>query len=522
MSSIQSPFELFGTLYKKITGNQKLAFLSAFCAGLLCHLFIITNSMSNNDDIRNLYVTLDKPALGRWLLTYFAGISSYFSLPVVNCVLAVFFIALSAMVIVAIFDLQNRVNIFFISVLLAVFPSVATIFAFTFTADPYMMCLFLSCLAAYFVTRVDGKKWYWIIAALFLMLSVAIYQAYLPFTLLLMILWYILMLLQTEKYDNKTLIRTGLRYIYMLVCGMGAYFIGMKLTLKIKGTELKDYQGISDSSIPGPSELLERIKLAFVDFRDFFRPSQVLCFNRWMQIAMVLTLLALLFFFMTWVLSEKIYLSPLRIGLLSFCILCIPLSTNVMLLISSEVQYHMLMRHAWCILFMAPFIIYEAYKEKFPAKKEILFAEWGLVIAIFLVTWNYVLLDNIAYFNMNFRYEKTYAHCIELREQIKAMEDYDRHLRLAFVGSYSKIFKTEGVEDLLEPMTGMKGAKVTSTTRLYIPFFQNYLGEDVEGVTPEEELALKENPTFIDMPVYPDAGSIRIIDDVIVVKLNKD
>ncbi len=523
MASIKGPTELVGYLRNKISPQQRLAFCSAFISGLLCHLFIITNSMYNNDDIRYLYVTFDKPELGRWLQTYFAGLSSYFSLPVVNCVLGLFYIGLAAMAVTALFDLTEGLHILLVSSMIAVFPTVACIYSYTFAADPFMLSLFFSCLAAYYVTRTDRGRFTWLWGALFLMLSTAIYQAYLPFTLLLMLLWYIIAILSPERYDNRALVRKGLEYIIMLIVGMGAYAAGMKITLACKEISLRDYQGISDSSLPGPSMLLTRIKLALNDFIDFLKPSQVLTYNRFMQAAFILTVLTLTVLFCYRFVQKKTYTSVLRIVLLLVSFACIPLSVNVIYLISETVQYHMLMRHAWCILFIAPIVLFEAFK-KDPAMKQTfaVLTEWCVIAAIIIATWNYILLDNIAYYNMNFRYEKTYAHCLELRDRIKSAADYDRHLKLCFIGRYSKTFKAEGTEDLLENMTGMKGAKIGSGTRIYIPFFRNCLGEDVEGVTDEEEAAMKENPIFREMPAYPNDGCIRRIDDVLVVKLNED
>ncbi len=523
MASIKSPAELAGDILNRISKQERLAFCSAFFSGLFCHLFIITNSMYNNDDIRYLYVTFDKPELGRWLQTYFAGISSYFSLPVINCILGLFYIGLAAMTLTALFDLKEGLHILLISSMIAVFPTVACIYSYTFAADPFMLSLFFSCLAAYYVTRTDKGRFIWLAGSFFLMLSVAIYQAYLPFTLLLMLLWYIAAILSPERYDNSTLIRKGIDYVLMLAVGMGAYAVGMKVTLAFKDISLRDYQGIAESSLPGPSMLLTRMKLALTDFIEFFKPAQILSYNSFMKIALALTVLTLLAVFVCRFAQKKTYTSGLRILLLAISLACIPFSVNVMYLISETVQYHMLMRHAWCILFIAPLILFELFREEMDAKRaHIVLTEWCMIAAVTIAVWNYALLDNIGYYNMNFRYEKTYAHCLELRDRIKDADDYDRHLKLCFVGRYSKTFKAEGTEELLENMTGMKGAKIGSGTRIYVPFFQNCLGEDVEGVTDAEEAAMKENPLFREMPAYPDDGCIRRIDDVLVIKLNKD
>lgn len=521
MLSIKSPSECFSHIKKNLSPGQKTAFFSTFLIGFFCHLFIITNSLYNHDDIRYLYVTFDKPELGRWLLTYVAGISSYFSLPVVNSILALIYAGLASMVIVRMFDLQNKVAIVFLSGLLITFPSVATIYSFMFAIDPFMFSCLLGTLAAYYVTRTD-RRYGWLIGAALLCCSVGIYQAYLSFTLLLCLLFAILMLLQPEKYPDQTILTMVVRYILMFGLGMSAYYAGMVITLKLKHTQLSSYQGIDDSSIPGLSEIRSRLSIVFHDFIDFFKPNQVLAFNRWMQLALLATVLLLLFFFCVFYIRHQIYKSPLRSGLLLLCFLCIPLSANVFYLISPGVTIHMLMRHGWCLLFIAVLVFYEKTAPMLGIKKQKLL-EWACLLSSLLVVWNYILLTNIAYFNMNFRYEKTYALCIKIMDRIEQSEDYDKHRPIAFIGNYSKTYKMEAVKELLEPMVGMSGPRVFGgSSRCYLPFFQNCLGEDITVVTPEEEAALKETPEFQEMPFFPNEGCIRVINDVTVVKLNDD
>jgi len=521
MFAFKSPSEYLSLLRSRLTQQQKTAFISTVLTGFICHLFILTNSMYNHDDIRYLYVDFDKPELGRWLQTYAAGISSYFSMPVVNGILALFYAGITSMVIVQMFNLKRKLTIILASGIFITFPTVAVLYSFMFAADPFLLSCLLSALAAYYVTRTD-RKWGWALGAFFLCCSVAIYQAYLAFALILMLLFFILMLLQPSHYSDQTILTMAVRYVIMLACGMGAYYIGMKLTLKIKHTQLSSYQGIGSSSIPGFSQIRERLVMVMRDFIDFFKPSQVLAFNRWMQAALLATVVLLLLFFFTLYIRHGVYKSILRSFFLIFCMICIPLSVNVFYLISSDVNIHMLMRHAWCFLFIAVLIFFEKTAPLLTWKKQSI-AEWASVTAAFLVLWNYILLSNIAYFNMNFRYEKTYALCIKIMDRIEQYEDYDHHLPMAFIGNFSKTYKMEATKELLEPMVGMSGPRVFGgTSRAYLPFFQNCLGEDITVVTPEEEEALKATPEFQEMPRFPNEGSIRVINGVTVIKLNDD
>ena len=519
MFCIKSPSEYLGSLFRRFTREQKIAFLSTFLIGFFCHLFIFTNSMYNNDDIRNLYVNQDRTDLGRWFLTYTAGISSFFSLPVVNGLLSLLFLGFTAMVLVHIFHIRKNLSIVLISGILVSFPSVACIFSYMFTADAYFISCFLGVLSVYFVTR-SKHKYDWIIGAACLCFSVGIYQAYLTFILLLLLLFFLLALLQPQNYPDKKLFTMIVQFICMLGSGMFAYYLFLQIMLHIKQLNLSSYQGISQSGSFGLYDIKERIVLAYKDFLHFFKPGQILSYNNWMFSALIISVILLAVFFLTLYCKNIIYKNTLRNFLLLLCFIALPLCANTIYLISAEVNYHILMRHSWCLLFIAVIVLFEKTAPHCQVSTQKLL-EWAAFGATFLVVWNYILLSNIAYFNMNFRYEKTYALCIKIMDRIEQSEDYDNHRRMAFIGNYSKTYKMDAVSDLLEPMAGMKGARVfDSSSRCYLPFFQNCLGEDIEVVTPEEEDALRATPEFQEMPYFPKEGSIGVINDVTVIKLN--
>lgn len=521
MFPFYTPSELAGNIKKRLSAEDKLAFCSAIIIGLCCHLFILTNSMYNNDDIRYLHVSFDKPELGRWLLTYAAGISSFFSLPVVNGLLAIFYLALTSLMLIRLFDLKNKVNIVLVSGILVTFPTVACIFSYMFSADGFFLACLLSVLAAYFTIR-PSRKWHWLLAAACLCCSVGIYQAYLPFTLTLLLLHYILVLLNPSKHSDKELGRLTFDYVRMLAFGMAAYYACMKLTLKWKHMALSSYQGINESSFPGPREFIIRLQAAYQNFFSFFKTDQVLALNGWLIAGLFLTLFTLLLTGAVLYVRNRVYKSPLRTFLLILCLLCTPPAVNVICLISESVTIHMLMRHAWCLLFVAAAVFSEKAAPLFGEIKRKLL-DWVVLAALLLVVFNYFILSNIAYFNMNFRYEKTYALCMQIMDKIEESEDYDNDRPIAFLGRYSKAYKMDAVTELLEPMTGMKGPLVfADASRAYQPFIQNCLGKDITIPTAEEEEAIKATTEFQEMPRFPNDGCVRVINNITVIKINDD
>ena len=52
-----------------------------------------------------------------------------------------------------------------------------------------------------------------------------------------------------------------------------------------------------------------------------------------------------------------------------------------------------------------------------------------------------------------------------------------------------------------------------------VAYLTYYLGYPVECVSEEEVVALEKDPRVMEMPPFPAQGSVRMVDDVMVVKL---
>ncbi len=148
------------TFYQQnVKQEWKLAFLSAVVFGLLIHTYRFTNSMLNHDALYNVYSSQKMVASGRWFLSIACGFSSYFSLPWMIGVLSVLFLALTTVVVVDIFKAENPVLIVLISGILVSSPAVADTFCFEYTADGYMIAMFLAALSVRLCLFEEKRFW---------------------------------------------------------------------------------------------------------------------------------------------------------------------------------------------------------------------------------------------------------------------------------------------------------------------------------------------------------------------------
>lgn len=135
--------------YKTIKPAYKIAFFSTILIGLLVHFYKFSNTLLNHDSLYNFYSDQNVLGSGRWFLSIACGLSSYYDLPWINGFLSIFYIALTVVVIVALFRIENPIVIILISGLLVSFPGTTETFFFNFTADGFFMAMLLAAAGVY-------------------------------------------------------------------------------------------------------------------------------------------------------------------------------------------------------------------------------------------------------------------------------------------------------------------------------------------------------------------------------------
>ena len=171
-------------MFRKIKKNFKLILYSTFLWGIFAHGMMIFNKFSYHDDAGLFEYGLTY-SLGRWMLgligdfvTFLFG-SGYYSVPLFYGIFTIAFIAGITMLLVDLFEIENKWLIIGLSGVMVAYPAITSTLGYMFVA-PYflfgtMVGVFGVCLAC------RSRKWYEVAAGLFLTgCSVGIYQAYIP------------------------------------------------------------------------------------------------------------------------------------------------------------------------------------------------------------------------------------------------------------------------------------------------------------------------------------------------------
>lgn len=560
-----TPENAFRSIYGKIKHEWKIAFFTCFLLGVVIHMPILLSDIPNHDGLDSMYFDQNMVTSGRWFLMVACGFSSFYTLPWVIGLLGILFLSITAAVLCELLEIRKNWAVVLTSGLLVSFPALASTFAYVFTLDGYMLAMLLSVSAVLFTKKYARG---YLPGAVCLAFSMGIYQAYLSFAMILSV-FAVMMLFAGEKAEGtsaadkapardnagskqKVRERAGsgqpardkaeskqtktaaesngqsgrlrsaflgaLHYLYMGVLGAGLYLVLLQVLLKVQGKVLADYQGIDGMMLgtAGKSGILDSVMHMYRDFFAFTFKGNVLFQNAFSLAACIVLGIITAIAAVLLMRNRKYWKNPVGLVIIVLALLALPLATNVILLISPSVTYHLLMRYQW-VLYLIGAVALAGSNEYGRAG---IWLEWAVCLGAFVLVFCYGISDNIAYSNLQKRYEKTYAYCVRLLDRIEQTEGYYPGIPIAMVGVVGD--EQYPVTDLTLPVTsnmiGMNGDILLYRGDNYRSFIRNYLGATLNILPAEAMEEMYYSQEYIDMDSFPGADSIRIIDGVMYVK----
>ncbi len=492
--------------------SWKIAFISSIIIGLCVHLYKFTNTLVNHDSVLNYYHTQDLTILGRWFLSIACGFSSYFDLPWITGLFSIILIAFCTMLIIDIFEINNPIIIILCSGMLTVYPSITETFFYQFTADGYMLAMLLSTFSVYLI-KIDTKKISrYIISMICICLSCAIYQAYVSFSLVLMLCYFIYELFK-GNYANKTYFKYIARQICTYALALILYYIIWKISLNIREIELWNYQGIDNMQLNIIGGIYSTIKSLLAFFFEFNLLEHGLTVYNTLNIIFILLLILTL---LITTIKSKIFKEKSRLILLILSLIAIPFAICIWHFTSKTVQYRPMMMGSTCILYILLAVLVEKWCK--PSLKNIV----GIVIA--LIIFNNAIQANICYFYMNKCYERTYADTFEMVQKIKEISEGTDATKYAITGNIWTDVSLD-TDEYINTKLHLYAPVLTETLAYQnlraSAIIDNTFNLDLDSVTEEEIKVISQSDEIIDMECWPHKDSVKVIGDTVVIKLNE-
>jgi len=339
-----TPMQTLEKVNTKIKPQWKTAFLSTLVIGLLIHMPALLSDIPNHDGLDSMYFDQNMITSGRWFLTVACGFSSYFSIPWMIGLLGLLFLAGTSVVLTELLELKDKTVVCLVSGLLVAFPAFASTVAYVFTLDGYMLAMFLATLS---VLLVKKFRYGFLAGAVCLAFSVGTYQAYLSFAVILCVYMIVRLLIEQGEWKDK--LRKVCRYLLMGVIGLILYVVVLSVLLAVQGKELASYQGISGMGNVAGTGLLGSIKNIYIDFVSFTGAGNILFNNVFSGLAVAVLAVCLIVTVVRKTIGGKWWKKLTFYAVLLLLALGLPVATNLILIISPDVTYHLLMRYQWVL-----------------------------------------------------------------------------------------------------------------------------------------------------------------------------
>ena len=511
------------TFFPRIESRHKWAFVVCVITMLVTHLYMFTNKLPNHDDVNRLLIgDTDEIKIqhGRWAGVIFDRVSgNSVSIPYVMGFISILAFAGTAVILVSLFRIEKRLSIAIMCGLLCTFPVSANIFMYGYIADAYFISMFLAVWGVWLL--IQEKISANVCGMALLTLSCGCYQAFWCMGMALLFLYYAMQFLYLKGEWKKFAVRIA-KCLGYAAASLVLYLIINKIVQTVTGYGATDYQGLSAMGrFGGVRGFIKVFVYAYYEFVQFFYLKGSFTGSHWM-IAVNVVLTAAVVFLMIRRVKENKHLIGYWI-VFALLLGLIPLAFNLISVVSMN-QTHVLMQYTFLMPYLMCLLLLDRNSNG-NRKMSIVF--YALLI---FVSYNGFLTDNAIYFRQQLNYEATYSYTVRLLSRIESMEGYDPSIPVAFINENPQNYDhisimlenyPEEMEyfDFLDGMAATEPHSFVKRANDIADFCKYYHGYDLQLLDMYELSDLVATKEFQDMPTYPQAGGMRYIDDVLVIKL---
>ena len=503
-----------------------LIMLSSFAWGIFAHGSALFNKFSYHDDAAWFNGVGETYGLGRWFLG-FAGStvpklfgSRNYSTPVYCGLLTIAAIAVMVWLICKKLRIENRAILVALSGVCVCFPAVTNIFGYVFTAPYYYIGALLSVIGAFIFY---GKKnvLSFIVCALFMALSVGLYQSNIAINLMTLLLFML-----AEVYDSdmtwKEYIKLGAVNAALCASVMALYFVFNEITLKVLGLQMYDYKGVNSFGKTNISGYFYRV---FTAYKRFLKPADFINYNgvsanmfpggiRYYHMILVAAVIVLIVMLLSSVKAKA------KIAQLLILFAVSPLFAYFLYVMVAEEDAHGGMGFGEVFMFfVAAFVVtrIQQGKEEEVAKRFSLQSvlRKASVVLIFVIAFMFARFANVCYLKAQIMQAEAVNYYNTLIARIQMTEGYTPETPVAYVEPRKKNDDTLMGTKLFEP--------------IYLPPYQG--NSIINDFAWEETMELwcgfapasgsvPDAANVVEMPCYPAAGSVKMVDGTIVVKFS--
>jgi len=437
--------------------------------------------------------------------------------------LSLLWIGLAVYLVTRIFRIRSKLSIFLIAgIFTANITVAATAATYSHDYDCDMFALLCSVCAVYCW---KDLRFGWAIGAVFVALSLGIYQSYISVAIVLVMFVCILDLLDAEKF--LVVMKRGLQAVGMLLAGGVLYYIMMKAILAVTGIALAS--GTTNSLDTALTlSLWEIIHLIFSAYRDcLFRLLNVVSpYPAVLVRGITLLLGALSGSILVWGLCSR-KMGWLERLLCMGLVVLIPLGMNLIYIPTHGIVHDLMVYAVWLFYLLALLLADwfarntgSTSAENRPKLGQLPGVFAAVVLAVIL--YGNVQTANVLYLKKDLEQDAYLSLMTRIVYRMEDFEEYEPGVTpVVFVGAHTMLNETIPGFEPYSVITGMDNAVVANTQEDYRirTYFHTVMSIPVEIPAGDVYNAMQTDARVAEMPAYPAEGCIALLDDILVVKV---
>lgn len=527
-SKITNFQETINTTCKKIW-NKELFFLLFFLFFII-HGEMLFNKISWWDDIAA--VLGNAPSFntalphGRWFSWILGGIFKNASLPIFNGIIVAVCIAISSLVLFDMFGIRNKIHKTLLGVILLSIPAVSANLGYMGSSGEnfigILICIlgaYLTCLAIHNSKQLTIQ--YWIGAFLFAC-SLGEYQCYFSLYLSLCLIYFIYSII-TNPISFKEFYNCFGYYVINVCTGLALYLAVLQVTLWLADVKLLSYANTDTYGVVTLLDYLERLKLSYIlFFNPYLCPFANMFPFEWSGWYKILLFFNALLCVLVMVMSFKTEKKEMRFQFYMLMLL-LPCALNFNVILYGWQPLHGLHVYHQFVLFLLPLVLLntitgiQSFLSQSFFKNLIKFVHIVVILTMSIFAVLYVRYDNYCYMLSELRLSQAISYFNTLKTKIISVKDYREEYPVAFINETKKRSDVDNIQKNNDfPLINPYGFPfVNSYSESSRAFMKNWC-----GYTPvfADAKKFENNGIVQSMPRYPNDGSIKVIDNVIVIK----
>lgn len=492
--------------------------------GLAAHGFLLVNLCVSHDAVFDFYDALlahqHQIGLGRVLEPLYREITaSGLLMPWSLGLTAFFWLGLAVFLVCMLLHLSGKTEVFLTAGIMTVNISVTAVgAAYTPWLAADMFALLVAVASVYFWYDYENQRKQWLIlGSIAVCCSMAIYQCYIAVTVVLMILISMRWLMEGKRAPE--VFRKGIVGIGMIGVGGLLYYILTKAVCGLMETPLAEgyYDSVTnlwDNKEPILKRMIYCLKEEATHF--FARDESIYPYP------VIWTVNALLISFCVFFLIRLVRQRNVGHGkagkmewvLLALLAVALPFAAYMMRLLNTDV--HDLMVYAVWLLYLLPILLWKRTTKGTASDKKVYCC---IVLLLSFIIFADIQTDNAVYVKKKVEAGATLSLMTEIMAQVDGTEGYvPGETPVTFVGQVWEILQEVPGTERVKGISGCNKTAAITYEGTYQAYFTNVMLRDVKVVFGKDAGNLP-SAEIAGMPAYPQTGYVKMVDDVVVVKL---